>query len=81
MRSYDLAAIRLKSVTPGAKLTATLIRGVRVPGGNMAGSVRIRDDVWKLSVGTLAAAGTQPWDPVLDGYARGVEAMGRGTAR
>jgi tyrosinase len=41
----------------------------------MAGAVRIRDDVWKLSVGTLAAARTQPWDPVLDGYARGVEAM------
>ena len=41
----------------------------------MAGAVRIRDDVWKLSVRTLAAARTQPWDPVLDGYARGVAAM------
>jgi tyrosinase len=40
----------------------------------MAGQRR-RLDAWKLSVQTLDAARTQDWDPVLDGYARGVEAM------
>ena len=40
----------------------------------MAGT-RQRLDVWGISVQTLDAAQTQNWHPVLDGYARGVEAM------
>ncbi len=38
-------------------------------------AVRTRVDVWSISVGTQAAARTQPWHPVLDTYARGVGAM------
>ncbi len=41
----------------------------------MAGVPRKRKDVWRLSVKTVAAARTQDWHPILDGYARGVEAM------
>ena len=43
-------------------------------GVNVAGT-RQRLDVWGISVQTLDAAQTQNWHPVLDGYARGVEAM------
>ncbi|HEX5145228.1 MAG TPA: tyrosinase family protein [Mycobacterium sp.] len=38
-------------------------------------NARIRHDVWGLSVKTAQAAQTQPWHPVLDGYARAVAAM------
>ena len=41
----------------------------------MAGVLHTRQDVWELSVNTVAAAKSQDWHPVLDGYARGVEAM------
>lgn len=41
----------------------------------MAGAVRTREDAWNLSVKTEDAATNQPWHPVLDGYARGVEKM------
>lgn len=37
--------------------------------------LRIRTDVWSLSLGTEAAATTDPWHPVLDTYARGVTLM------
>jgi hypothetical protein len=36
---------------------------------------RIRQDAWGLSLGSTQTAATQPWDPVLDAYARGVEQM------
>ena len=36
---------------------------------------RIRKDAWDLSRGSTQAAATQPWDPVLDAYARGVDRM------
>ncbi|MFP5416469.1 MAG: tyrosinase family protein [Actinomycetes bacterium] len=37
--------------------------------------VRTRLDVWRLSVGSELAAATEPWHPVLDTYARGVQLM------